>query len=225
MSSRLSRKGDAMPTHFHLPELVTQAGLGGDRQAPWDGEADHRRQLAGLLSRHSTGPRWLAEPGPGIDELQQAVACALRAPDHGQLVPWRAVLVSAARRDALGELFADFARAVGKSEDEVEIERARAAKGPVLVAWVARIIEGIPEVPPHEQWITVGGALTNFLNALHLMGFGAKTLSGRKCGHPAVRAAFCTEGESLVAFVCIGTPTRRGSARGADDVDQALSIW
>lgn len=215
-----------MSTHFHFPEPVVHADLRGDKPSPWGGEVDHRQQLSGLLSRHSTGPRWLAEPGPSIEELQQAVACALRAPDHGQLVPWRAVLVSAARRGALGELFADFARAVGKPDEEVEIERARAAKGPVLVAWVARIIEGIAEVPPHEQWITVGGALTNFLNALHLMGFGAKTLSGRKCGHPAVREAFCTEeGESLVAFVCIGTPTRRGGARGADDVEQAFSIW
>lgn len=193
--------------------------------AEWGRERDWRQQLSGLLSRHSTGPRWLEEPAPTQDELRQAIACALRAPDHGQLVPWRAVLVTTAQRDALGEHFAEFARAVGKSEEEIETERARAHKGPVLVAWIAKVIPGIPEVPAHEQWITIGGALTNFLNALHLMGYGAKTLSGRKCQHAAVRDAFCQPDESLVAFVCAGTPTKLGSARVSDDVGAAFSVW
>lgn len=204
---------------------VRSVELPGTDVAEWRVERDWRQQLSGLLSRHSTGPRWLQEPAPTHDELRQAIACSLRAPDHGQLVPWRAVLVTKTQRDALGEHFAEFARAVGKSDDEVEIERARAHKGPVLVAWIAKIIPGIPEVPTHEQWITVGGALTNFLNALHLMGYGAKTLSGRKCQHPVVHDAFCNPDESLVAFVCAGTPTKLGSARVSDDVDAVFSVW
>lgn len=199
--------------------------LPGAGVAEWSRESDRRQQLSALLSRHSTGPRWLVEPAPTQDELQQAIACALRAPDHGQLVPWRAVLVTKAQRDALGEHFAKFARAVGKNDEEVETERARAHKGPVLVAWIAKVIPGIPEVPAHEQWITVGGALTNFLNALHLMGYGAKTLSGRKCQHPVVRDAFCGPDEALVGFICAGTPTKLGSARVGDDVDAAFSVW
>jgi nitroreductase len=191
----------------------------------WRRESDRRQQLSGLLSRHSTGPRWLVAPAPTHDELQLAIACALRAPDHGQLVPWRAVLVTTAQRDALGERFAEFARAVGKRDEEVETERERAHKGPALVAWIAKVIPGIPEVPVHEQWITIGGALTNFLNALHLMGYGAKTLSGRKCLHPAVLDAFCGPDEALVAFVCTGTPTKLGAARVGDDVDAAFSVW
>lgn len=135
------------------------------------------------------------------------------------------VLIPAEQREWLGERFAAFARAVGKNEDEVETERARAHNGPVLVAWVAKVVPGIAEVPPHEQWMAVGGALTNFLNALHLMGYGAKTLSGRKCQHPAVRDALCMAEESLVAFVCIGTPIKQAMPRGGDDVAAVFSIW
>lgn len=184
-----------------------------------------RRLLDGLLGRHSVGPRWLAEPAPRLDQLEGAIACALRAPDHGNLVPWRAVLVPAEQRDALGERFAVFAATVGKSADDIQRERERASKGPMLVAWVARIIPYIPEVPVHEQWITVGGALTNFLNAMHLMGFGAKTLSGRKCQHPAVTETFCGADEQLVAFICVGTPTQAGKPRCPDDVAAAWSAW
>lgn len=181
--------------------------------------------LRGLLTRHSIGTRWMVEPGPTAAQLRLAIRAALRAPDHGGLRPWRAVLVDASRRTELAERFALFARDVGKSDEEIDLERSRAFNGPVLVAWVVRIDEGVAEVPAHEQWMCAGGALSNFLTALHLMGFGAKAVSGRKCGHPAVRDAFCGPGERLAAFVCVGTPTREARPRTADDPDAAFSIW
>ena len=158
-------------------------------------------------------------------QLRLAVAAALRAPDHGRLAPWRVSVVGDPDRAALGELFAAFASDVGKTDEDVAIERERARSGPVLVAWIVRVDDAIAEVPVHEQWMCAGGALTNFLNALHMMGFGAKTLSGRKCTHAAIRAAFCAPDEVLAAFVCIGTPTRRPQAREVDDVDAVLSAW
>ncbi len=134
---------------FHTSDPFSNAGREGavpvGSTPAWLKDADHRQALAGLLSRYSTGPRWLTEPAPDHQALQQALACALRAPDHGQLVPWRAVLIESDQREALGECFARFARDVGKSEDEVDRERERAHKGPVLVAWVARITPGIAE--------------------------------------------------------------------------------
>lgn len=178
-----------------------------------------------LFARHSLGPRWMVEPGPSRLQLRQAIRAALRAPDHGGLRPWRAVVVAREQRAALAERFAAFATDVGKDEAEIAAERERAYNGPALVAWIARIDEQLAEVPPHEQWLCVGGALTLFLTALHAQGFGAKTLSGRKCSHPAVADAFCAPGERLVAFVCAGTPTRPVLARGDDDADAALSDW
>lgn len=167
----------------------------------------------------------MSAPGPDARELRLAVSAALRAPDHGRLIPWRAVVVEEGLRGALGDLFAQFARDLGKLPEEVEIERDRARNGPVLVAWVVRIDNTQPEVPAHEQWMCAGGALTNFLNAMHAMGFAAKTLSGRKCGHPAVRDAFCDPGEVLAGFVCIGSATRQPAPRTTDDPDAVLSTW
>lgn len=198
----------------------------GRADARWPSDqARGRAALQGLLTRHSIGPRWLVAPGPSMARLRLAIAAALRAPDHGKLVPWRAVVIGEQDREELGELFARFARDVGKTDEDVAIERARSGNGPVLVAWIVRIDESLDEVPPHEQWMCAGGALTNFLNALHLMGFGAKTLSGRKSSHPAIHDAFCGDGERLAGFVCIGTATRPPSPRGADDPDAVLSSW
>ncbi|MCI1193501.1 nitroreductase [Calidifontimicrobium sp. SYSU G02091] len=181
--------------------------------------------LRRLLERHSIGPRWMTAPGPTLAQLRLATRAALRAPDHGRLVPWRAVVVPDGGREVLADLFARFARDAGKTDEDVAIERERAFNGPALVAWVVRIDDDVPEVPAHEQWMCAGGALANFLNALHLMGFGAKTLSGRKCRHPALTQAFCREREQLVAFVCIGTPTRKPTPRVVDDADEVLSLW
>jgi len=183
------------------------------------------RPLDALLGRHSLGPRWMVAPGPTAEQLSLAVQAALRAPNHGRLQPWRVVTVSAAQRPALADLFERFARDAGKSEEEVAIERERAHNGPVLAAWVARIDASVDKVPPHEQWICVGGALSNFMNALHFLGFGAKILSGRKCQHPAIVRAFCAEGEQLVGFVCVGTPTRELEPREKDEPGPLLSAW
>lgn len=181
--------------------------------------------LQGLLTRHSIGPRWMVEPGPSLAQLRLAIHAAQREPDHGKLQPWRAVVIGPGQRHALAERFAAFARDVGKTDEAIAIERERAFNGPVLVAWVVRVDESIAEVPPHEQWMCAGGALSNFVTALHLMGFGAKALSGRKCDHPAVRDAFCTPGERLAAFICAGTPTRPAAPRTREDPDAAMALW
>ena len=188
-------------------------------------EAPVGTPLAALLGRHSIGPRWMVAPGPTEQELAQAVQAALRAPNHGRLRPWRMVTISEAQRPALADLFEQFARDSDKSAQEVAIERERAFNGPVLLAWIGRIADDVAKVPPHEQWICVGGALSNFMNAVHFMGYGAKILSGRKCQHPALVQAFCESGEQLVAFVCIGTPTRELEPREKDDAQGLLSPW
>ena len=188
-------------------------------------DAAHNAALAALLSRHSLGPRWMVAPGPNDEELKLAVQAALRAPNHGRLEPWRAVVISTGQRPALADLFEQFARASGKSEEEVAIERERAFNGPVLLAWIARIDDTVAKVPPHEQWICVGGAFANFMNAVHAMGYGAKILSGRKCQHPAIVRAFCEEGEQLVGFICVGTATRELEPREKDEVGPRLSAW
>lgn len=162
--------------------------------------------LAALCTRRSIGPRGLVEPGPTPEQWQLAAETALRAPDHQRLRPFRFVHVGADERPALAELFARAAGAQGRDAEGIAMARARAATGPGLVAVVAHIRDDVPDVPPHEQWLTVGAALMNLLNALHLMGFGAKTLGGSAAHSGPVRCAFCHPGEQIACWVIAGTP-------------------
>jgi nitroreductase len=182
--------------------------------------------LAALADRYSVGPKQLVAPAPSDEELAWAVGLALRAPDHRGLRPFRFVQVGAAQRDALGALFAEGARLRGLPAAEIERARQRAHNGPGLVALVGRGRDDEPDVPLREQWLCAGAGLMNFLNALHLMGYGAKALSGSSVDDPPVRDAFCRDGETLLCWVICGTATERPTPRHpGDDPWSALEHW
>ncbi len=182
--------------------------------------------LQSLLGRYSIGPKHLVEPGPGDEQLALMTAAALRAPDHAELVPYRFKLVRGDARLDMAALFAGAAREAGKGEEGAALDAERALRPPVTVAVVARIDLGHPLVPAHEQWAAVGGAIASFLTAAHVLGFGGKMLSGAKVRHPAIAAAFCEPGETLVGWIALGTPARRpaGPARKPDP-GQVLIDW
>lgn len=181
--------------------------------------------LQQLLTRHSVGPRHLVPPGPTEEQVWLAVRSALRAPDHKKLLPYRFVLIPDDARPLLGELFADFARRSSKSDEEIVVERKRAILAPLLLAFVTRIENDHPRVPPHEQWLAAGGALSNFLMALHVMGFGAKMLSGQKAADPVICGAFCEPGEMLVGWIAAGTASQAPHPRQNDNPDAILRRW
>jgi nitroreductase len=178
-----------------------------------------------LLSRYSLGVKHLTEPAPDTAQLQSMVGAALRAPDHAELVPFRLVVVRGAARDRLADLFAEHAQRKGKDAEGVAMERERALRAPVTVAVLARIDLGHPLVPAHEQWMCVGGAVTNFLNAAHALGFAGKMLSGDKARAPHIAQAFCEPGETLVGWIALGTPTRTPHGEARKDATQALRFW
>ena len=182
--------------------------------------------LASLLSRHSLGGRHLGEPGPGDEALRLMAEAALRAPDHAGLAPFRFKVVWGAARQRMADLFERAALAAGKEAAEARIDAERALRPPVTVAVVARIDMGHPLVPAHEQWAAVGGAIANFLNAAHALGFAGKMLSGHKVRQAAIQAAFCEPGETLVGWMTLGTPLREpapGHLKAG--VPQVLDDW
>lgn len=183
-------------------------------------------ELLDLLAlRYSVGPKYLAPPGPSAAQWARAADLALRAPDHGGLRPFRFVVVGDSQRVAVARLFAVGAQQRGQTAEEVERARARAFNGPGLVALVARVRDDVPDVPPHEQWLCVGAALMNFMNALHLLGFGAKALSGASVSDPAVHAAFCGPGERLANWVIAGRPARAAHPKAGAEASAVISGW
>lgn len=212
---------DDTPTPSTTPPL-TETPSTPDGEAP-DARISDLLELLGL--RYSVGPKHLTSPGPTARQWARAAALAARAPDHGGLRPFRFVVIDATQRTALSELFAQGAAERGQNAEEIARARDRAFNGPGLAALVACVRPDVPDVPAHEQWLCVGAALMNFLNALHLMGLGAKTLSGASVSDPAIRAAFCGEGEVLASWVIAGQPTRAAHPKADEPAPPTLSHW
>jgi nitroreductase len=164
--------------------------------------------LEGLLNRYSLGGKYLVEPGPNHGELELIIKAALRAPDHGELIPFRFTVIEGESRNKLANLFESYAISTGKSKESCQIERDRALSVPVSIAVIARIDMSHQLVPAHEQWMCIGGAVTNILNAIHMLGYAGKMLSGGKVRCKTIIDAFCLPGESLVGWIVVGTPSR-----------------
>ena len=69
------------------------------------------------------------------------------------------------RQSSCAERLEQAARAGGKDAAGAALDRERALKAPVTLAVIARLDLGHPQVPAHEQWACVGGAVAYLLLA------------------------------------------------------------
>lgn len=159
-------------------------------------------------SRQNVSPKRLVEPGPTAEQLQALLALAAAAPDHGQLTPWRFIIVPADQRHRLAEVFALALtdRDPQATADQVESAREKAYRAPLLMVAVACLGPREPDTPALERLVSMGAAIQNLLLGAHAMGMGAGLTSGQAMHSPRLQA-LCrlAEGEQAVCCVNIGT--------------------
>jgi len=206
-----------VPGHFSHPFPASSMNPSASRDAS--------ACVASLLNRYSMGIKHLVEPGPSEAQLRTIIEAALRAPDHGELVPFRFCVIGGAARSRLADLFEASAVRRGKNAESCALERERALRAPLLIAVIARIDLYHPMVPAHEQWACVGGAVTNILNAIHMLGYAGKMLSGEKVRDAEIIGAFCQPGETLTGWISVGTAAKQPGERRAKPVDDVLSFF
>ncbi|MCL7462058.1 NAD(P)H nitroreductase [Pseudomonas sp. NW5] len=181
--------------------------------------------LDALLNRVSV-PR-LAEPAPTPAQREQLFRAALRAPDHGQLRPWRFLTIEGAAREQLGELFA---RVQQQRHPEASAEllakaRAMPLRAPLLITVIARLQAG-HKVPESEQLLAAGCAAHAILLAAHAQGIGAVWRSGELSHDPAVRDGLgLSADERIVGFLYLGTPQGERRTPPVLAVEDFVSRW
>jgi nitroreductase len=188
---------------------------------------EDNRLLSAMLTRRSVSPKRLCGPGPSADELALMVDAALRAPDHGGLVPWRLIEFPQDRRSALAKLFEDEKRRRDPIASDEDLGRARehATHAPVVLAFVTRPERNVL-VPMHEQWLSAGAALGQLLLAAHTLGYGAIMLSGERCQDEPLRAALGLEShETLAGFISIGAIAKAPPPAKRPGRERVLSQW
>ena len=180
------------------------------------------KALDALLNRVSA-PRLLA-PAPTAEQRELLFAAALRAPDHGQLRPYRFLTVEGEARHQLGEILAQAVSAQGGEVTDAALEKARAMplRAPLVVVVVACLQDHF-KVPKSEQLITAGCAAHAIELAAFAQGIGAVWRTGELSYSPQVAQGLgLAEGEEVVAFLYLGTP--QNELRTAPKVESAAFV-
>ncbi len=181
--------------------------------------------LDNLLNRVSA-PR-LLDPAPTQAQRDILFSAALRAPDHGQLRPWRFLTVEGAAREQLGELLAEAVRLQGGEVSQAAIDKAHAMplRAPLVIVVVARLQEHF-KVPKSEQLLAAGCAAHGILLAAHAQGIGAVWRTGELSYSPHVAKGLgLGEGEEVIAFLYLGTPQNELRQPPKVDLTEFVSAW
>jgi|GEM_PF-153014 len=181
-----------------------------------------------ISSRQNILPRRLSEPGPSAAQVEQLFRAAACAPDHGELRPWRFVLVPASKRANLAEVFAQalLERDAQATAEQLAQAREKAHRAPLLMLVVACLGPREPAIPTLERMVSVGCAIQNILLTAHSMAFGAGLTSGQAMASPHMRSLFqLLAGEEAVCFLNVGTTSKRKAPRlRPDPVDFVTSL-
>ena len=169
----------------------------------------------------------LCEPAPDADQLDLLFRAALRAPDHGQLHPWRFLIVEGDARGKLGELFAAAlqARQTDASDEALQKARNMPLRAPMLIVVIASP-KAHPKVPEGEQLLAAGCAAHGLLLAAHAQGIGAVWRTGEFAYDPHVMKGLgLAEQERLLGFLYLGTPEGRIRSAPVLEPEAFVSAW
>lgn len=179
-----------------------------------------------IHGRRTVLPKRLAAPGPDEEQLQRILRAAAAAPDHGERVPWRFVIVPQARRDALAEVFAASLRERDPqaTEDQLAQAREKAFRAPLLMLAACDAGAAGDEIPAAERLVSAGCAIQNMLLMATALGFGSALTSGKAMASPGLRELFALgPREQALCFVNIGTIAGRQRGRERPDTARYVS--
>ena len=162
-----------------------------------------------IKSRRSIGN--LSIPAPTESQIKAAIDCAVTAPDHKKLQPWRFIVTQGNARHELGRAFLVAAEAKAAQEGDTLSEKDRQKtynmplRAPVIITVVTQM-QVHKKVPSFEQMLSAGAAVQNLILALKAQGFSTVWRTGLLCNEPAVKAYFDVSADDYVtAFVYTGS--------------------
>lgn len=161
-----------------------------------------------MQSRQTILPKRLGAPGPDAAQIQLLLEAAASAPDHGQLLPWRFVLVPQTARSRLGDVFAEalLQRDGNATPAQTAQAREKAHRAPFLMLVMVDGARGDPEIDLHERIVSAGCAVQNVLLMATALGFGSALTSGKALKSSLLRDCFgLGPQEHALCFVSVGT--------------------
>jgi nitroreductase len=178
-----------------------------------------------LLSRRSGSAKAMREPGPSREQLALVLQAGARAPDHGKLFPWRFIIFEGKGRDRAGDILAEVMQAEGERDKQVEEERGRFRRAPVVVGVISAAREQ-HKIPVWEQELSAGAVCQNILIAATALGFVGNWITEWYAYHPAVKNRLGLKaGERIAGFIYLGTPAEELEERPRPALDGIVTYF
>ncbi len=149
----------------------------------------------------------LVEPAPNAEQISQLIQCALRAPDHAALRPWRFIVIEGDKRSFLGDLMIQAKEAESGPLDEEQQAKlaSKPYRAPMIIVPVL-VEKEHPKVPRDEQVLSIGAATQNLWLSLESLGFSAIWRTGSLAFSQEVHDGLNLEQhEQVMGFVYVGT--------------------
>lgn len=181
-----------------------------------------------LHNRHSIPASQLDEPAPNDEQLNDILKCAISAPDHGKLRPWRFIVIRGDARHALADVFTEAAKAREPEISEQQLERLREKplRSPLIVVIVATLTPEHPKAPLIEQTLSAGAAVQLLQLGATASGFGSIWLTGANAYDENVKQALgIAEKDQITGFLYIGTPPEGIPSRRRPELSEHVSEW
>lgn len=161
-----------------------------------------------MQSRQTILPKRLFAPGPNPQQIGMLFDAAATAPDHGQLLPWRFIVIPDVARESLATVFgaALLERDAAATPEQVEQAREKALRAPLLFLMVVDGLCGDTDIDLAERTVSAGCAVQNVLLMVTALGFGSALTSGKALKSVSLRKLFgLNDAEQAVCFVSVGT--------------------
>lgn len=153
----------------------------------------------------------LSEPAPDAAARRAILEAAACAPDHGQLRPWRFVILEGEAREAFGRVLeaaylAECATAGVEPEPaKREKDRTKLGRAPLVVV-IAAVHRPSEKIPAIEQFASAAAAAQNACLAATALGYGSMWRTGPAAYHTPVKEALgLTPDDHIVGYLYLGT--------------------
>ena len=178
-----------------------------------------------LLTRRSGSAKAMTGPGPSPTQLVQILQVGGRTPDHGKLFPWRFIVFEGKGRERAGDILAEVMEAEGERDKQVEEERGRFMRAPLVIGVVSAAREQ-HKIPVWEQELSAGAVCQNILIAATALGFVANWISEWYAYHPVVKQRLGLKaGERIAGFIYVGTAKDALEERPRPDMDAIVTVF
>ncbi len=180
-----------------------------------------------LKTRRSVKPMELTGPAPSQTEIDTLLTIASRVPDHGKLTPWRYIVFAGDARLAAGDKIATAFQATRPeaTPDQIDFERKRLARAPLVIAVVSRAAPH-GKVPEWEQLLSAGASSMNLVWAAYALGYAASWLTEWYAYDRAVLDSLgLAPHERIAGFVHIGRPAKPPEERDRPALDTIVTHY